>query len=185
VTGGREDVTRALADHRGSWDRAIVAGWIWHCSCNATGTGSDAHMARHGHERHLAGVLASLSDEQLAQADEAAVRAWYEANMWSGCNGSRWERHAADITLRDGLIQVLDRFMAHWLSHKVADALLPLLRAHDAQVEAAAWEAGVRQAITWLRADYPYGTGPDWRENGCDWIANRLSEQDTPDQANT
>lgn len=39
-----------------------------------------------------------------------------------------------------------------------------------------AWEEGVRQAITWLRADYPYGEGPDWREHGCEWIADRLAE---------
>ena len=57
--------------------------------------------------------------------------------------------------------------------------LVALLEEADerlAQAEATAWEAGVRQAITWLRADYPYGTGPDWRENGCDWIANRLAD---------
>jgi len=32
------------------------------------------------------------------------------------------------------------------------------------------FNAGVRQAVAWLRADYPYGTGPDWREDGCEWI---------------
>lgn len=39
-----------------------------------------------------------------------------------------------------------------------------------------AFEAGVRQAVTWLRADYEYGAGPDWREQGCEWIAERLAE---------
>jgi hypothetical protein len=38
------------------------------------------------------------------------------------------------------------------------------------------FEAGVRQAITWLRADYPYGDGPQWREDGCEWIADRLAD---------
>lgn len=38
------------------------------------------------------------------------------------------------------------------------------------------FEAGVRQAIEWLRADYPYGEGPEWREHGCEWIADRLAE---------
>jgi hypothetical protein len=39
-----------------------------------------------------------------------------------------------------------------------------------------AWEEGVRQAIEWLRAGYEYGTGPDWREDGCEWIADHLTE---------
>ena len=94
----------------------------------------------------------------------------------------------ADTTLRFRA-ELAHILLRHGGSQQMETAIIRLyremLRAHDAQVEAAAWEAGVRQAITWLRADYPYGTGPDWRENGCDWIANRLAEQDTPDQANT
>jgi hypothetical protein len=38
------------------------------------------------------------------------------------------------------------------------------------------FEAGIRQAVEWLRADYPYGTGPEWRENGAEWIEDRLAE---------
>lgn len=44
------------------------------------------------------------------------------------------------------------------------------------EVERQAWEGGVRQAMAWLRADYEYGTGPEWRENGAEWIADRLAE---------
>lgn len=40
-----------------------------------------------------------------------------------------------------------------------------------------AQEAGVRQAMTWLRADYPYGDGPNWRESGAEWIAQCLAKQ--------
>jgi hypothetical protein len=39
------------------------------------------------------------------------------------------------------------------------------------------WEAGVRQAIAWLRADYEYGTGPQWREDGAEWIEDRLADR--------
>ena len=42
--------------------------------------------------------------------------------------------------------------------------------------EQRAWDEGVQQAMTWLRADYEYGTGPDWREDGAEWIADRLAE---------
>ena len=44
------------------------------------------------------------------------------------------------------------------------------------------FERGVAQAIAWLRAGYEYGTGPDWRENGAEWIAERMGEwrQATP-----
>ena len=47
---------------------------------------------------------------------------------------------------------------------------------HSAENDAPGFEAGVRQAIEWLRADYAYGEGPDWREHGCEWIADRLAE---------
>ena len=40
----------------------------------------------------------------------------------------------------------------------------------------AIWEAGVRQAIEWLQAGYPYGDMPEWRQSGVDWIADRLSD---------
>lgn len=62
----REDVTRALADHR------LLDAPTWHCRCN--------HMALSGYrsveqwEAHLADVLTSLSDERLTQA-EAKVQA--------------------------------------------------------------------------------------------------------------
>lgn len=48
--------------------------------------------------------------------------------------------------------------------------------AHDAKVRAEAWDEGVRQAVEWLRADYEYGTGPQWREDGCEWITDCLTE---------
>lgn len=38
------------------------------------------------------------------------------------------------------------------------------------------FESGVRRAIEWLRADYPFGEGPEWRESGAEWIAERLAE---------
>jgi hypothetical protein len=37
-----------------------------------------------------------------------------------------------------------------------------------------AWGDGVRQAMTWLQADYPAFDGPEWRERGVEWIADRL-----------
>jgi hypothetical protein len=46
-----------------------------------------------------------------------------------------------------------------------------------ADAEARGRDAGIRQAIQWLQADYEYGTGPDWRERGCEWIADRAAEE--------
>jgi hypothetical protein len=45
------------------------------------------------------------------------------------------------------------------------------------RILARAQDDGVRQAIEWLRAGYEYGTGPDWRERGAEWIAERAAEE--------
>lgn len=57
--------------------------------------------------------------------------------------------------------------IAEWHRH----ALAGLLPNSDAR------EEGVRQAIEWLRAGYEYGAGPEWRERGAEWIAERLVEE--------
>ena len=44
------------------------------------------------------------------------------------------------------------------------------------------WEAGVRQAFEWLQGGYEYGTGPQWREDGCEWILGCLAATSTPTQ---
>jgi hypothetical protein len=70
-----------------------------------------------------------------------------------------------------------------WDSESEADTAGTMLADLDATVERiiadrehAARDEGVRQAIAWLQADYPYGTGPEWREQGVEWIADRLAE---------
>ncbi len=55
-----------------------------------------------------------------------------------------------------------------YLEH-LADAVLPLLDAARAE--------GAARAVEYLRAGYPYGTGPDWREQGAEWIQNCFANE--------
>lgn len=51
------------------------------------------------------------------------------------------------------------------------------LNAHLTHAWDAGREQGIRDAVRWLRADYEYGTGPDWREHGAQWIEDRVAEE--------
>src|SRR5205085_9556077 len=113
VTGGREDVTRALVD----WD---------------------------GFPPGTPAVI-TVVDHDGTRRDVSALRT--ATGGWAWVKGDGTEPfHGVGVHA--------DAY--HLSPRSLSDERL-------AQAEATAWEAGVRQAITWLRADYPYGTGPDWR----------------------
>jgi hypothetical protein len=97
-SAGREDVTRVLAEHWGrgtdiGTPRAFTeyGGWNQECACgfplgDAGGEDGEERVEA-AHRAHLADVLASLSDERLAQAEAKALkdaaddlREWRQAN---------------------------------------------------------------------------------------------------------
>jgi hypothetical protein len=71
MSGGREDVTRALAEHR-----LLVT----HCRCGWPVPRNVPLLA--AHEAHVADVLTSLSDERLAQAEAKVEPLLRLASLW-------------------------------------------------------------------------------------------------------
>jgi hypothetical protein len=78
VTGGREDVTRALAEHREVKPSV--------CACGSW----SAFQEPGNHDCHLADVLAALSDERLAQAEAKVERVEAQAAKWRANPDDLW-----------------------------------------------------------------------------------------------
>lgn len=100
--------------------------------------------------------------------DEAVVAALAEALM-SGLS-SRVGHEKAGMWSR-----AISEALAPTVARLIADATAE--RDGLLAMRERAREDGIRQAVEWLRADYEYGTGPEWREHGCEWILDRLAEE--------
>ena len=119
----------------------------------------------------LRAAIEALAEEWERRADEGASAPRHKRPEWIPALRSR----AAD--LRKALAAPAPDTDA--LAERVT-VLGQVVEVPESEHYANGWEAGVRQAVDWLRGGYEYGTGPQWREDGCEWILGCLAATNTP-----